>query len=112
MSYYALMSLKKVLNNSSELIQNLIQEKKDDFCKNETSINIAIGLIGELRDVLASIDQNIYILNKDLYELITPIQEYSVNLFNDYKIVNAYKLYDFLKIDFQNLKTYINEIGE
>ena len=112
MSYEALMTLKETMNNSFNLVQDILNENRDDFAQNESHINIGIGILGEIRNIFSAIDTDLYILNKELYELITPIQKYSDNLFNNYKIVNAYKLYDFLSIDYQNLKVFLNKIGQ
>jgi len=107
-----LIILKDTLNNNETLIKKIVSISKETFAQNDELITICIGLVTELREIVSTCDKNIYILNKKLYELITPIMEYGNNLFTHYKIVNAYKLYDFINIDLQELKNFLNNLGE
>ena len=107
-----LLILKDTLNNNENLINNMSSLSKDDFAQNDELITVCIGVVTELREIIAACDKDIYILNKKLYDLICPVMEYGSNLFTPYKIVNAYKLHDFIKIDLQNLKKFLNTLGE
>jgi len=110
--YKILTTLTKTLNESNSLIAEFLKEGKDNFSNNEIHINIAIGLISEVKEIVEDLDEDIFMLNRNLHDILAPIINYSKNLFNDYKIVNAYKLYDALTIDIQKLKEYLNKIEE
>ena len=110
--YKILTTLTSTLNESESLINSILKEGKDNFSNNDDYINIAIGFINEIGDMLTNLDENIFILNRKLYDISTPILNYSRDLFNEHKFVNAYKLYDTLKIDIKNLKDFLNAIGE
>lgn len=107
-----LITLKNTLRNNHKLIKILLSTSKEEFVTNQDNINITIGMISELKEIIYSLNENIYILNPELYNIITPIKKYGENLFTNYKIVNAYKLYDFLKLDLQKLKIFLDKLGE
>lgn len=109
-NYRSLSTIKNILDQNDYLIKEITSTNKESFSKNDTLINIAIGMINEIKEVLVFLDQSIYIFNKDLFSLISPIQIYSSNLFTHYNIVNSYKLYDCIKIDLLNLKVFLDKI--
>ena len=87
-----------------------IYQGKEKFANNEDNINIAIGLLNELSIIIEDMDEYAYILNPNLHNLIFPIKDYCNNLFTTYKIVNAYKLYDFLNVDLQKLNNFLKNL--
>ena len=108
MSYSAFKTLSEVLNNNT--VTSIIKTSKDKFCSNEIQITMALGAASEIYEIISTIDDEIYMLNKDLYSLIEPLKLYYGNVLNDYKLVNSYKLYDSFKIDLVNLKTFLNTV--
>ena len=108
MSYSSLKKLSEVLD--SKIIQAITKNTKDNFSNNEQQITVALGIAGEIYDIISTIDEEIYILNKDLSSLILPIKSYYGNLLNDYKLVNSYMLYDSFKIDLVNLKSFLKQV--
>lgn len=108
--YKTLMLLTNTLNDNDSLIKEILSKNKESFSKNEIHINIAIGILGEIKDITANLDEEIFMFSKKLYNILTPIISYSKQLFNKYHIVNTYKLYDCLKIDLHNLKIFLNSI--
>ena len=113
-NYQSLLTLKKTIIQNNSVIENILSLSKEKFSSREDLITIAIGLIGEIREITVTLDNNdAILLSSKLNELINYIKEYGANLFTHYKIVNAYKLYDFIKIDLQKLKDFlINTLGE
>lgn len=109
--YTLLTSLTSLLNNSHHIIIEILKEGKKEFSKNEKSINVALGFFSELNEITKYLDEEIYILNRRLYDLLTPLISYSNSLFNDLKLVNTYKLYDALKIDVCELRTFLNNVN-
>lgn len=107
-SYKPIITLKETINKNDKIIKNILMKSKDEFASNESLINISLGVISELKEIISSIDPNAYILNPTLYEIMSPITNFFSNLFNSYIIPNAFKIYDFLKIDLQQLKSYLN----
>ena len=105
-----IMFLKNVLNNNDNLIKSIIHTGKEDFISNEKLITVSLGIFLEIKEILNSIDSDIFVLSKSFYDIIYPIKEYCNNLFTHYKLPNAYKLYDALCIDLQNLKTFLNTL--
>lgn len=108
--YRILMDLTSNLNKSNEIISLVRQYSKSVFSSDEEIINVGIGLVSEVGNFLSSLDDEIFILSKKLFELSEPIKRYSNNLLNPYKFVNSYKLYDCITIDIFNLKTYLNSL--
>lgn len=108
MSYSALKKLSEVLD--SKIIQAITKNTRDSFADNEQQITIALGIASELYDIISTIDEEVYILNKDLNSLILPIKSYYGNLLNNYKLVNSYMLYDSFKIDLANLKSFLKQV--
>lgn len=108
--YFILTSLTDYLNNSYPTIEDLLKLNKNEFSNDETSVTVAIGIFREFREITSNLDEEIFILNKQLYNILTPIISYSNNLFNDYKLVNTFKLYDALKIDMCELRNFLNKI--
>ena len=100
--------LTTMLNSNDKILKELLSCSKEEFSSDEKKINISIGILSELREILFSMDSELFILNKELYNLITSLKKYSGNLFNNYKMVNSYKLYDCLKIDLAKLKSFFN----
>lgn len=98
------------LNNSNDIINSILKTDKLAFANNEEMINVSIGLVKEVANILNCLDDEVYILNKKLYDLAFSIKKYAFNLFNSYKFVNAYKLYDCLTIDIYELKNLLNSI--
>ena len=109
--YHLLSTLTTFLNNSNPVIEELLKCNKNEFSKNEKNITIALGILSEFNEITANLDEEIFILNKHLYNILTPIIIYSNNLFNDYKLVNSYKLYDALKMDLCELRNFLNKIN-
>ena len=109
--YTLLKTLTTTLNTNAPLIEEILSNGKESFSKNEKYINIGIGIINEVKDILINLDDEIYILNKRIYDTIYPIISYSNNLFNKYNIVNSYKLYDALSLDLKNLKDLLNSFS-
>lgn len=98
---------------NSPVLTRLINSNKNDFSKNETLINIAVGYVNEIKNIINSIDEDFYILNQKLYELTSPIKVYGDKLINNYGFVNSYKLYDCISIDILSLKNYLsNKIND
>lgn len=110
--YELLIALTNTLNESAPLINKITNDGKEVFSNDEKSINIGIGFINEIKEIIDVLDKNIFILNPNLYSILEPIMEYASNLFNDYMFVNAYKLYDSLKIDVANLRDFLNKVKE
>ena len=108
MSYSAFKALSEALNNKT--VEAITKSSKDKFCSNELQITIALGVAGEIYEIISTIDEEIYMLNKELYSLIEPIKTYFGNLLNNYKLANSYKLYDSFKIDLTNLKNFLNKV--
>ena len=108
MSYSAFKTLSEVLN--SKTVTTITKTSKDKFCSNELQITMALGAASEIYEIIATIDEEIYMLNKDLYSLIEPIKSYYRSMLNNYKLVNSYKLYDSFKIYLVNLKTFLNKV--
>ena len=108
--YELLTLLQNKLNKNDALIANIIKDGKDKFSNDENMIMIAIGILNEIKEITYSLDQELFILNKHLYNILMPIAAYADNMFNQYNFVNAYKLYDTIKIDVLNLKDFLNKI--
>ena len=109
--YNILITLTNHLNKSYPLIEDLLKLSKSEFSKDERSTTVALGILNEFKDITSNLDDEIFILNKHLRDTLLPIVNYSNNLFNSYKLVNTFKLYDTLKIDLCNLRTFLNEIN-
>ena len=110
--YTLLTFLTNSLNNSYPIITKITNCSKDEFSLNDEYITLGLGIVNEIKEITVNLDSEIYMLNKTLYNLLTPISNYSHNLFNEFKLVNTYKLYDSLKVDIPNLRTFLNEIIE
>ena len=109
--YQLLITLTNTLNSNENIIKELLKNGKETFSKNEKKIMIGVSIIKEIENILIDIDKEIFILNKNLYEKVTSIINYSKHIFNNYHIVNSYKLYDVLNIDVIELKTFLNQIN-
>lgn len=107
----SLIILSNTINNAASIINDITSISKKEFANNEILINIGIGFISEINEIISTIDDEIYMLNDSLYKIVLPIKKFSKNLFNNYKIVNAYKLYDFFVIELKNLKSFFNSLG-
>ena len=85
MSYSAFKALSETLN--SKAIETITKTSKDKFCSNDLQITMALGVANEIYEIISTIDDEIYMLNKDLYSLIEPIKSYYGNILNNYKLV-------------------------
>lgn len=108
--YKLLSLLHNKLEENSNLISSILEKEKEPFSNDENMINIAIAIVNEIKEIAYALDQEVFILSKDLYNLLMPIAKYADNMFNEYKFVNAYKLYDVIKIDIKNLKDFLDKI--
>lgn len=108
--YELLSTLTNTLDSSSNIISKITSYSKNDFAKDEEAINISIGLVSEVGNILNCIDDELLFLSATLRELIIPIKEYANNMLNKYKFVNAYKLYDCICIDICNLKECLDSL--
>lgn len=108
--YQLLSLLHNKLEDNNLLISSMLEKDRESFSNDENMINIATAIISEIKEIAYALDQEVFILNKDLYNLLMPIAKYADNMFNQYKFVNAYKLYDVLKIDVKNLKDFLDKI--
>lgn len=109
-TYNLLVKLTSTLNKCDDIIKLISSHTKNSFACNEEIINVGIGLVSEVSNYLSFLDDEVYMLSNKLHELSDPIRKYANNLFNSYKFVNAYKLYDCITIDINNLKTYLNTL--
>ena len=110
--YTSLKKLASSLNCNEKILDEIHKIGKENFSNNEDYINIGIGLISEIKENVSDINDDVFIINKKLYDTICPIIEYSSNLFNDYGFVNSYKLYDALLTDVLSLKALLNKFIE
>ena len=102
---YELMSLlSKTLESNTLLINTIVKEGKNSFSSNDEHILISIGILTEIKNIFDCIDKDFFILNKKIFDTLLPIVNYSRNLFNNYGVVNSYKLYDSISVDLLNLK--------
>ena len=97
-----------MLNESDSILNDLLSCTKEDFSADEKKINIAIGIMSELREILFAINEELFVVNKDLYNVVISLKKYSGTLFNNYKMVNSYKIYDCLIVDLAKLKSFFN----
>lgn len=109
--YEILINLTNSLNKSKPLIDQILLEGKEKFANNENHISIAISILDEFHEIVSNLEE-IIIFSKKLYELIFPLYNYYEKMFNNYKFVNAYKLYDSLYIDLNNIRTFLNELNK
>lgn len=108
--YALLNTLTNNLNNSSSIIISIANSNKEEFANSDELINLGIGLLSEVNNILNSLDDEVYILSSKLYNIVYPIKEYASNMFNSYKFVNAYKLHDCITIDICKLRNYLNSL--
>lgn len=108
--YTLLNTLTTSLNNSESITNSIINCDKEAFSTNDALVNLGIGLLSEVNDILTNLDDEVYILSNKLYNIAYPIKEYARTMFNSYKFVNTYKLYDCITIDVCNLKNYLNSL--
>ena len=107
--YKILITLTNVLNNTFETTNQILEAGKETFSKNEEYIHFTLGLLKEISNTTNNMKDEIFVMNKKLYDTVYPIVQYSNNLFNNYLLVNSYKLYDCLAIDLINLRNLLNE---
>lgn len=108
--YQLLKLLTNKLNENEVLINKLTSMDKEAFINDDESIAIAVGLLNELGEIISSIDKEVFILSKRLYDLLSPFNDYCYTIINKYGFVNTLKLYDILKIDVKNLTNILNDI--
>ena len=108
--YELLSLLQSKLNQNNTIISSILEHSKEEFSNNESMIMTATGILNEIKEIAYSLDEEVFILNKNLYNILSPIAKYAKNMFNQYECVNAYKLYDVIKIDISNLREFLNKI--
>lgn len=108
--YELLSLLQSKLNQNNTLMTSILEHSKEEFSNNESMIMTAVGILNEIKEIAYSLDEGVFILNKNLYNVLMPIAKYAENMFNQYKFVNAYKLYDVIKFDIFNLKEFLDKI--
>ena len=106
--YKLLTLLTDTLNKSTPLVEDILKVGKEVFSDNEEYISIGIGILNEIKNIFDAVDEEFFVLNKKIYDSLLPLVNYSRKLFNNYGFVNAYKLYDVLSIDLENLKKLLN----
>lgn len=107
--YKILMTLTETLN--TKLLSEIIALDKNNFVSNDNLVNIAIGIIDEAKKITDHLPSDFYVLNPTLCNHIVSIRKYHSSLLDNNLLVNAYKLYDFIKIDLNNLKIYLNNLN-
>lgn len=112
MNYPVLKKINEILKKNESFILKINTLSKEEFSNNEELINICIGVASEINKLLNKLNDDLFMLNKDLLEIIKPIKIYTSNLFTHYKIPNAYKLYDLFVIDLPNLQNFLNIEGK
>lgn len=110
--YQMLNLLTSKLNENMELTSKIASTDKESFVNNDKLITISIGLLNEIGEIISAIDENIFVLSKRMYDILFPIKNYSTSITNKYGFVNAYKLYDVIKIDITELRNILNEINK
>ena len=108
--YQLLVLLQDKLNGADSILTTLTSISKSEFAKDENRIMIGIGILNEIKEITYSLDEEVFVLNNNLYNLLMPIAKYADNMFNQYKFVNAYKLYDVIKLNVPVLKQFLNKI--
>lgn len=108
--YQTLILLSKKLDEINPFLSKLKQTDKESFVKSSKALNTGIGIFHEIGIILSSLDDNIFLVNKPLYEIIVPIKNYSSTMLNKYNLVNGYKLYDVLTINIITLKELIDKL--
>lgn len=108
--YELLTTLTSTLDSSTNIIEKISSCSKNDFSNDEEMINVSTGFVSEIGNILNCLDDELLYLSSSLRKLIIPIREYSNNMLNRYKFVNAYKLYDCVCIDICNLKECLDSL--
>ena len=108
--YKTLLILKETLVKSDDLINDILSFDREVFAKKDVLITMATGMVNELREIISLLNEDAYILSKELFDLVSPFKEQSVTSLTKYGVVNAYKLYDFIKIDLLKLKSFLLDI--
>lgn len=107
--YNVMMTLTATLN--SNLLNEIISTEKSDFVNNENLVNVSIGIIDETKKIIDNLPSDFYILNPFVNNFVVAIRKYHSSLLNYHLLVNTYRLYDFIKIELQSLKKYLNSIN-
>lgn len=100
----------KELKKNSNLIKEIHSLTKDQFSKNENMIAFSVSLLKLSDDIYSNMDQELFALNPDLFNLFVPIHEYSHKCLNKFGLLNTYKLHDFICVDLINIKNFLSNI--
>ena len=109
--YKIMMTLTGTLNESESIVNEIISKNKDEFANDDKLINIAMGLVAETNKIIESLPSDFYTLNPKLSNSFMCIKKYSKTMLNKYSLVNAHKLYDFIKLEICELKNYLNSVN-
>lgn len=87
-----------------------MNSSREEFACNDLYIKLGLGIIEELVNITNKIDANIILSSPYLTSEIPLLNRYRQSLFNPDNSVNAYKLYDFLTFEVDNLAKGITEL--
>ena len=107
--YEIMMTLTTTLN--SDLLTKITNIEKNNFVTDDNLINVAVGIVNEIKKITDYLPSNFYVLNPKLSNYVISIKKYHSSLLDTNLLVNTYKLYDFLKIELTGLKNYLNSIN-
>ena len=87
-----------------------ISPYREEFACNDLYIKLGLGIVEELVNVTNKIDANIILTSPYLTKEVPLLNRYRQSLFNPDNSVNAYKLYDFLTFEVDELERGIIEL--
>ncbi len=109
-NYDLLLILLEKIKEIKLFCTNNIRSSREEFSCNDLYIKLGLGIVEELVNITNKINADIILSSAYLTKQIPLLNRYRQNLFNPDNSVNAYKLYDFLTYEVNNLEKGIIEL--
>ena len=98
----AILSLYDYMLENKKLVEHVLSVNENQFLNNDNLINIGYGIVSNVIEGLASIDERIIFINDYIFNKSKELFSLK-NYLNKDDDINGYLVYDFLKVEYESL---------
>ena len=99
-----------LMEENLDSVNEIIAMSEESFLNNEDCLNYGYGLVSKIRELFLKINNEILFVNKTLSNISKEMHVLDEKVINEYKYINGYMVYDFLKIEYPLILEELNKI--
>jgi hypothetical protein len=104
------LKLYNLMLENKEIADEIVSMKEEEFLNNSVAVLAGFGLINGIIDKMANLDYLTLLSSNELDTKCKELFAFKNYFVNSYKGINAYVIYDYFKLEYQNLFTLVKKI--